>query len=90
MNYKDIGTEIGKIVDEKNAIYGDSFAKAGDILRILYPNGVALDQYDDMLAVARILDKLFRIATNKAALGENPFSDIAGYGILGVGIGRGK
>ena len=88
MNYKDIGTEIGKIVDKKNAIYGESFAKTGDILRILYPNGVDLDQYDDMLAVARILDKLFRIATDKDALGENPFSDIAGYGILGVGRGK--
>jgi hypothetical protein len=37
-----------------------------------------------MLAITRIVDKLFRIATKKDALGENPFKDIAGYGILGV------
>jgi hypothetical protein len=37
-----------------------------------------------MLAITRILDKLFRIATRKDAFGESPFKDIAGYGILGV------
>jgi hypothetical protein len=37
-----------------------------------------------MLAVTRIVDKLFRIATDKDAFGENPFKDIAGYGILGI------
>ena len=37
-----------------------------------------------MLAVVRIVDKLFRIATDKDAFGESPFKDIAGYGILGV------
>jgi hypothetical protein len=37
-----------------------------------------------MLAITRIVDKLFRIATKKDAFGENPFKDIAGYGILGI------
>ena len=37
-----------------------------------------------MLAMTRIIDKLFRIATHKDAFGESPFKDIAGYGILGV------
>ena len=37
-----------------------------------------------MLAITRIVDKLFRIATKKDAFGESPFKDIAGYGILGV------
>ena len=42
------------------------------------------DQYTDMLAVVRIFDKLFRIATRKDAFGESPFKDIAGYGLLGA------
>ena len=54
------------------------------ILKILYPDGIEPSQYRDMLAITRIIDKLFRIATDKDALGENPFKDIAGYGILGV------
>ncbi len=37
-----------------------------------------------MLAITRIIDKLFRIATKKDAFGESPFKDIAGYGILGI------
>ena len=73
------------MVDEKNRAYGDSFARAGNVLREMYPDGVTPDQYDDMLAVVRIIDKLFRIATDRDALGESPFRDIAGYGLLGAG-----
>ena len=42
------------------------------------------EQYGDMLAITRIIDKLFRVATKKDAFGESPFKDIAGYGILGA------
>lgn len=80
--YSQRGKEIGELVERKNKAYGDSFAKSGDILRILYPNGLEPDQYDDVLAIARIIDKLFRIATDRDALGENPWEDIAGYSLL--------
>ena len=80
--YTQRGKEIGELVERKNKAYGDSFAKSGDILRILYPNGLEPDQYDDVLAIARIIDKLFRIATDRDALGENPWEDIAGYSLL--------
>lgn len=80
--YQFIGESIGKLVDEKNKAYGDSFNKAGDFLKLLYPNGVSPEQYSDMLAIVRIFDKLMRIATDKDALGENPFRDIGGYAIL--------
>lgn len=82
--FKEIGTEIGKLVQEKNEAYGDSFAKSGEILRLLYPDGIKPEQYDDALAVVRVVDKLFRIATRKDAFGESPWRDIAGYGILGT------
>lgn len=82
--YETMGRTIGKLVEDKQAAYGDSFGKSGDILRILYPHGIALNQIDDALCVVRIVDKLFRIATDKHALGESPYRDIAGYGILGA------
>ncbi len=82
--FEALGREIGRLVHEKNAAYGDSFGRAGEILEILYPDGVRPDQYKDMLAVVRIIDKLFRIATARDALGEDPFRDIAGYGLLGA------
>ena len=82
--FEKIGTDIGKLVDEKNAAYGSAFEKSEEILKVLYPDGIEPKQYKDMLAVTRIVDKLFRIATQKEAFGESPFKDIAGYGILGV------
>ena len=85
MNYTDIGAEIGKLVEEKQLAYGDSFGRSGAVLRELFPNGIPPEKYDDLLTIARILDKLFRIATDIDAFGENPYKDIAGYSILGVG-----
>lgn len=73
---------IGKLVEEKNKAYGNSFHNAGEILNILYKDGIAPEQMKDALAITRILDKLFRIATAKDAFGENPWQDVAGYAIL--------
>jgi hypothetical protein len=80
--YSNLGKEVGAVVDEKNAAYGSSFDEAGDVLRKLYPNGIEPAQYDDMLGVVRIVDKLFRVANRRDAFGESPGRDIAGYGLL--------
>jgi hypothetical protein len=86
--YEEVGNDIGRLVDQKNAAYGSSFDNAGKILAILYPNGVTVEQYTDMLAITRVIDKLFRIANKKDAFGENPWEDVTGYGILGVGLSK--
>jgi hypothetical protein len=80
--YEKAGSDIGSLVQKKNEAYGSSFEKSGEIIKILYPNGVQPEQYADMLAMTRVLDKLFRIATDKDAFGESPWKDIAGYAIL--------
>jgi hypothetical protein len=80
----EIANEVGGLVQQKNEAYGNSFAKSQDIVKILFPDGVRPDQYRDMLAVTRVIDKLFRIATNKDAFGESPWRDICGYAILGI------
>lgn len=82
--YESAGADIGRLVQTKQKAYGDSFGKSGAILRILYPDGIAPEQYDDMLATIRVIDKLFRIATDRDALGEDPWRDVTGYGILAV------
>ena len=82
--YVKIGNEIGSLVKEKQEAYGDSFSKSCDVLKILYPNGITPDKYRDLLTITRVIDKLFRIATKKDALGENAWQDIAGYAILSV------
>lgn len=80
--FEKLGLEIGRLVEEKNKAYGDAFKKSSDFLKILYPNGVTVDQYEDMLGTIRVFDKMMRIATSKNAFGENPWKDITGYGIL--------
>lgn len=81
---KQIALEIAALVERKQLAYGNSFGKSGAVLRILYPDGISHEQMDDALTVTRVLDKLFRIATEKSALGESPWRDIMGYALLAV------
>ncbi len=88
IDYSSIGAEIGKLVKDKNAAYGDSFHHSAFILKVLFPNRLRPEQYPDLLAIVRVLDKLFRIATDKDAFGENPWRDIAGYAMLMCALER--
>jgi hypothetical protein len=83
-DFRRIATDLGNLVAERNAAYGNAFAKCSDFLRLLYPDGIRPDEYGDALLLVRIFDKQMRIATDKDAFGESPYRDIAGYGILGV------
>lgn len=84
VDYQKIASAVGALVNEKNAAYGNSFEQAGEFLKLLFPNGIPPESYDDMLCIVRIFDKLKRVATNKDAFGESPFQDIVGYGLLGM------
>jgi hypothetical protein len=84
MDFGKIGQEVGKLVADKQQAYGDSFGRSGECLRQMFPDGIELHQYDDLLTIARILDKLFRIANDPDAFSENPYQDIVGYGLLGM------
>lgn len=81
-SYEAIGANIGRLVTQKQAQYGDSFGTAPKILTLLYPDGVKLDQYDSLLTVVRVLDKLKRVATAHPSDKESPWEDITGYSIL--------
>jgi hypothetical protein len=83
-DFEEIGRIVGSLVKEKNVAYGDSFGRAEEILKVLFPEGVGPHQYKDMLAITRVIDKLFRLATRKDAFGESPWNDICGYAILGI------
>jgi len=82
--YRLAANRCASLVIEKQAAYGDSFGKAGRILRELYPEGIKPEQLDDALTIVRVVDKLFRIATKKDAFGESPWKDIMGYALLSV------
>jgi hypothetical protein len=83
-DYLGIGKSVGELVAKKQAAYGDSFGKSGAVLAILYPAGIAPEQMDDALTIVRVIDKLFRIATDRDALGESPWRDVAGYSLLAI------
>ena len=38
-SFKEIGSEIGSLVDQKNKAYGSSFSRSADIIKILFPDG---------------------------------------------------
>jgi hypothetical protein len=87
-NFVEIAENLGKLVQEKNRAYGNSFVRSGDILTVLYPAGIKPEQFVDALLIVRVIDKLFRIANQKDAFHENPWQDIAGYGLCGVSKGK--
>jgi len=76
--------KIADMINEKQSAYGDSFGQSGKVLELLYPSGVLVAQYQDMLCMIRIIDKLFRIANDKNAFSESPYADLAGYSLLGL------
>ena len=88
MSYESLGKEVGALVDRKQKEYGDSFGRSFSILETLFPDGIRVEQYRDVLLIVRIIDKLFRIATRASGDEENPAKDIAGYGLLGCGLDK--
>ena len=87
--YEVIGREIGRLLNTKQQAYGDSFGKQQEILKVLYPEGIEPWQYQNVLTIVRILDKIFRISnfpktTNSDIMDEDPWRDIAGYAILSI------
>ena len=70
-----------KSLSKKQKCYGDSFGHAGQIMKILYPDGVKPEQLESALTMIRVIDKLFRIANGDQG-DESAWSDICGYSIL--------
>ena len=82
--YAQEAINLAELVTKKQVAYGDAFGQSKRIIEVLYPKGIATDQYQDALAVIRVIDKLFRVANRKWATDEDPWQDIAGYALLSV------
>jgi len=81
-DFMKIAVDIATLLEQKNSAYGDAFAKTTQILELLYPNGISIAQYKDVHVIVRMLDKISRIARDNDPMGESPYLDLAGYGIL--------
>jgi hypothetical protein len=90
------GLSLGKLVDLKQESYGDSVSKASKLMKIYLEDYKTEDgKYilteeliDHILLQVRIIDKQNRIFSNPKAdkMGESPYTDISGYGLLGERI----
>lgn len=86
--YEKLALEVGSLVQSKNKAYGSAFDKAGEFLSVLFPNGVPVDRYKDMLCLVRMFDKMMRISTSEFEgtdeKREEAYRDLAGYSLLGL------
>lgn len=82
--YTQEAINLAELITKKQIAYGDSFGRSKYIIEVLYPKGISPEQYQDALAVIRIIDKLFRIANDKFSMAEDPWQDIAGYALLSL------
>ena len=83
-SYAQEDINLAELITKKQVAYGDSFGQSKRIIEILYPKGISPEQYQDALAMIRVIDKLFRIANKKFAFDENPWQDVAGYALLSL------
>lgn len=79
---EEITKELSELLVNKEAAYGNAFNNSADILSLLYPKGVEVEDYKNLLYITRVLDKLSRISNNDKT--EDPYADIAGYSILAM------
>lgn len=98
--YENLGKELGKLVDNKQQAYGNSMSKSIKVLKAFlsdYRNDNFYGGYqtcyvipesllEHLLIMVRIIDKQCRIFSNPDGdlMGESPYKDIAGYGLLGT------
>lgn len=78
-----IATKVAKLVEEKQAQYGNQITSMGPILKELYPGGIKPDQYNDLTLIVRILDKIGRITKGNGEGNEDAWGDLLGYSLLG-------
>ncbi len=75
--------EIAKIVEEKNKSYGNSQDKSAEFFKLLYPHAILPDHYKNVLLMARMFDKMMRIANRQEGFqGEDAKADLLGYALL--------
>ena len=79
-----LSQEMGKLVVKKNRSYGDSVNFSVTFFKTLFPKGIPLEQYRNVLILVRIMDKISRIVTDPDAFNEDSWKDLIGYSIRGA------
>jgi len=84
--FHEIAADLADLLARKREAYGNNLSAAPVILEQLYPDGVKVSEYQTLLLIVRILDKLSRLANGggRFALGEDAWKDIAGYALCAL------
>lgn len=83
MEFEERGQKLGRLVDKKQAQYGDAITASEQIMSILFPEGIPKEKLKLSLLMVRMIDKLCRLSRGNGEGDEDAFGDIAGYGLLG-------
>jgi hypothetical protein len=82
--FRPITDKLANLLSKKRRAYGpNNLTGAGDFFSILYPNGIKPEQYRYALILARMFDKMSRIATGLDGE-EDAWQDLAGYAICAM------
>jgi hypothetical protein len=90
--YEEIGSFIGSMVDRGNIAGSGTFHETAQVVHVLYPQRINPEQYDDLLAIIRMIDSMFMISREKKSSGKTPYyMDIVCHAIrkcqdLNVGV----
>lgn len=86
MSYKEITDKLAQLLEQKEQYYGPTYREIGDVYAQLFKSVKSIDAHD-LLAVVRILDKIFRIVhSTDGSTKLDAWSDIAGYAILQINL----
>lgn len=73
--------KVAGLVIRKQQAYGNALDSVPKMLKELYPNGIAPDQFETANFIIHVLDKVKRAATDNDPMGEDPWQDIMGYAL---------
>jgi hypothetical protein len=82
--FEPICADLAKLLGEKRQAYGaNNLTGTQDFFALLFPDGIPKERYQDALILARMFDKMSRIARGTQG-GEDSWSDLAGYAICAM------
>ena len=93
--FKDAGSilvEMGETFRERNKVYGDNYKRVGEVMSVLFPDGVELktvEDYNIWHLFELMIVKLTRF-TNSNLTHEDSIHDAAGYAAMVESLINGK
>jgi hypothetical protein len=79
--FEPLCTDLAKLLWEKRQAYGsNNLNGSGEFFKLLYPDGIPAESYGDALILARMFDKMMRIAQGTQGE-EDAWQDLAGYAL---------